>query len=126
MRRIGCGAEAISERPERTTQGYKRCRCHACSKQLNERTGTVLNRMQHPADVIALAVFWRLRYELAHRDLPEMFTVRGMVFSHEAVRDWEAKLTPAPAEELRRRQHGKVGRSWCVDETCLKVAGRWC
>ena len=55
-----------------------------------------------------------------------MFAVRGIVFSHEAVREWEAKLTPVLAEELRRRRRGKVGRSWYVDETYLKVHGRWC
>ena len=55
-----------------------------------------------------------------------MFAVRGIVFSHEAVREWEAKLTPALAEDLRRRRRGKVGRSWYVDETYLKVHGRWC
>ena len=33
----------------------------------------------------------------------------GFVFSYEAVRDWEAKLTPALAEDLRRRRRGKVG-----------------
>ena len=64
--------------------------------------------------------------ELALRDLPEMFLVRGIVFSHEAVRGWEAKLTPALAEDLRRRRRGKTGRSWYVDETYLKVQGRWC
>ena len=40
-----------------------------------------------------------------------MFLIRCFVFSHEAVRDWEAKLTPALAEDLRRRRKGKVGRS---------------
>ena len=55
-----------------------------------------------------------------------MFAVRGIVFSYEAVREWEAKLTPALAEDLRRRRRGKVGRSWYVDETYLKVQGRWC
>src|SRR3954453_24027961 len=50
-------------------------------------------------------------------DLPEMFAVRGIVFSHEAGREWEAKLPPALAEDLRRRQRGQVGRSWYVDET---------
>ena len=62
-------------------------------------------------------VLWRLRYKLALRDLPEMFLVRGLVFSHEAVREWEAKLAPALAEDLRRRRRGKAGRSWYVDET---------
>ena len=55
-----------------------------------------------------------------------MFAVRGIVFSYEAVREWEAKLTPALAEDLRRRRRGKVGRSWYVDETYIKVHGRWC
>jgi len=36
------------------------------------------------------------------------------------------KLTPALAEDLRRRRHGKVGCSWYVDEMYLKVHGRWC
>jgi transposase-like protein len=58
-------------------------------------------------------------------DLSEMFLIRGIVFSHEAVRDWEAKLTPVLAETLRRRRRRKVGRSWFVDETDLKVQGRW-
>src|SRR5919112_2049517 len=57
---------------------------------------------------------------------PEMFAVRGIVLSYEAVREWEAQLTPALAEALRRRRRGKVGRSWYVDETYLKVHGRWC
>src|SRR3954464_11722271 len=126
MQCLECGSEAVTERPERTAQGYRRFRCRHCGKQFNERSGTLLNRTQYPSDVIALVVLWRLRYKLSLRDLPEMFAVRGIVFSYEAVRDWEAKLTPALAEDLRRRRRGKVGRSWYVDETYLKVHGRWC
>ena len=85
-----------------------------------------LNRTQYPSDVIALVVLWRLRYKLSLRDLPEMFLIRGIVFSHEAVRDWETKLTPALAENLRRRRRGKAGCSWYVDETSIKVHGKWC
>ena len=81
MRCIGCGSEVVTERPERTAQGYRRFRCRSCGKQWNERTGTMLNRAQYPSDVIAVVVLWRLRYKLCLRDLPEMFAVRGMVFS---------------------------------------------
>src|ERR671929_1091587 len=126
MRCTACGSETITERPERTAQGYRRFRCRSCGKQCNERTGTALNRAQYPSDVIALVVLWRLRYKLSLRDLVEMFALRGLVFSHEAVREWEAKLTPALAEELRRRRRGKAGCSWYVDETYVKVGGRWC
>jgi putative transposase len=126
MRCVACGSEAVTERPERTAQGYRRFRCRACGKQFNERSATLLNRTQYPSDVVALVVLWRLRYKLSLRDLPEMFLVRGLVFSHEAVREWEAKLAPALAEERRRRRRGKAGRSWYVDETYIKVQGRWC
>src|SRR4051794_29357903 len=84
MRCLECGSEAITERPERTAQGYRRFRCRACGKQFNERSDTLLNRTQYPSDVIALVVLWRLRYKLSLRDLPEMFAVRGIVFSYEA------------------------------------------
>jgi hypothetical protein len=104
MRCLDCGSEAVTERSERTAQGYRRFRCRARGKQFNERSSTLLNRAQYPSDVIALVVLWRLRYKLSLRDLPEMFAVRGIVFSHEAVREWEAKLTPALAEDLRRRR----------------------
>src|SRR6202790_5485328 len=126
MRCIACDAEEISERPERTAQGYRRFRCHACGKQFNERSGGILNRAQYPSDVIALVVFWRLRYKLSLRDLPEMFLIRGIEFSYEAVRDWEAKLTPSLIDSLRRRRKGRIGKSWYVDETYIKVSGRWC
>ncbi|MBS0639617.1 MAG: IS6 family transposase [Proteobacteria bacterium] len=122
---MGCGSVAVSERPERTVQGYRRFRCRTCAKQFNERSAGLLNRTQFPSDVIALVVLWRLRYKLSLRDLSEMFLIRGIVFSYEAVRDWEAKLTPALAETLRRRRRGKAGRSWYTDETYLKVHGRW-
>jgi len=120
-----CESTAVTERPECTAQGYRRFRCRACGKQFNERSAGLLNRTQYPSDVIALVVLWRLRYKLSLRDLTEMFLVRGIVFSHEAVRDWEAKLTPALAEDLRRRRRGHIGRSWYVDETYVKVHGHW-
>jgi transposase-like protein len=42
------------------------------------------------------------------------------------VRDWEARFAPLLAEDLRRRRKGKVGGRWYVDETYLKVKGKWC
>jgi putative transposase len=126
VRCIACDGLAISKRPERTDQGYRRFRCRDCSIQFNEHSGGILNRTQYPSDVIALVVFWRLRYKLSLRDLPEMFLLRGIEFSHETVREWEAKLTPVLVDHLRRRRGGRIGRSWYVDETYIKVHGRWC
>jgi transposase-like protein len=104
---VACGSAAAAERRERSARGYRRFRCRDCGKQFNERSGGLLNHTQYPSDVIGLVVLWRLRYRLTLRDLAEMFLIRGIVFSHEAVRDWEAKLAPVLAGELRRRRHGK-------------------
>src|SRR6201993_2916503 len=125
MRCPACRSTAVRHRSERTAQGYRRFRCGNCGKQFNERSAGLLNRAQYPSDVIAPVVLWRLRYRPTLRDLAEMFLIRGLVFSYEAVRDWEAKLTPALAENLRRRRKGKVGRSWYVDETYIRVRGGW-
>src|SRR6202007_386550 len=125
MRCPACRSTVIRHRSERTAQGYRRFRCGNCGKQFNERSAGLLNRAQYSSDVIALVVLWRLRYKLTLRDLAEMFLIRVVVFSYEAVRDWEARLTPALAENLRRRRRGKVGRSWYVDETYTKVHGHW-
>src|SRR5215471_3586723 len=125
MRCPKCQSTAVREQREQTAQGYRRFRCLDCMKQFNDRSGGSLNRAQYPSDVIALVVLWRLRYKLSLRDLAEMFLIRGIVFSYEAVRDWEAKRTPALAEDLRRGRKGRVGRSWYVDETYIRVHGDW-
>ncbi len=52
-----------------------------------------------------------------------MFALRGIVFSHETVREWEAKLTPALAEDLRRRRKGKAGCSWYLTRPTSKCTG---
>ena len=87
MECMGCGSARTTERRDRTAQGYRRFRCCACGRGFNERSAGVLNRTQYPSDVIALVVLWRLRYRLTLRDLTEMFLLRGIVFSHEAVRN---------------------------------------
>ena len=78
------------ERP--TTLGYRRFRCRSCGRQFNERTGTAFNYLEFPTDVVLLVVRWRLRYKLSLRDLAEMFLERGFEFTHEAVREWEARF----------------------------------
>ena len=55
-----------------------------------------------------------------------MFLLRGFEFTHEAVREWEERFAPLLAEHIRRKRKGKVGRRWYVDETYIKVKGKWC
>ncbi len=129
MNCVGCSSASVAERREVTARGYRRFRCRDCGRQFNERSDGVLNRTSFPSDIISFVVFCRLRYRLTLRDLSEMLLLRGFIVSHEAIRDWETKLLPILGDALRKRRHGtrrEAGISWYVDETYLKVRGRWC
>jgi putative transposase len=121
-----CASSATTQLAKKTSLGYRTFRFLECKRKFNERTGTQFNHLQFPTDVVLLVVLWRLRYKLSLRDLTEMFLVRGFVFTHEAVRDWERRFAPLITEQLRARRRGKAGRSWYVDETYLRVSGKWC
>ena len=119
-----CESADTRERRERTDLGYRRFRCRTCQREFNERPGTRFNHLQYPTDVVCLVVLWRVQYKLSLRDLAEMFLERGLVFTHEAVREWESQLAPLVSETLRKHRRGRIGPSWYVDETFIKVKGR--
>src|SRR5439155_26877342 len=120
-----CSSSATTSLSKKTSLGYKVFRCRECYRLFNERTGTPFNYLEFPTDIVLLVVLWRLRYKLSLRDLAEMFLVRGFEFTHEAVREWEARFAPLISQHLRSQRRGKAGRSWYVDETYVKVAGQW-
>jgi putative transposase len=121
-----CAEPAAAGLPRRTALGYRTFRCGRCRRVCNERTGTPYNHLQYPTDLVLLVVSWRLRYKLRLRDLAEMFLARGLVFSHEAVRDWEARFAPLLTAQLRARRRAQGGTKWHADETYLRVNGAWC
>jgi len=121
-----CAATATVAQLRRTALGYHTFRCGSCRRIFNERTGTPYNHLQYPTDLVLLVVLWRLRYKLRLRDLAEMFLARGIVFSHEAVRDWEARCAPLLTARLRATRRGQGGTKWHADETYVKVNGAWC
>ena len=116
-----CTSPTTARRHRTTALGYQTFRCAVCRRRFNERTGTPFNFLEYPTDIVLLVVLWRLRYKLSLRDLAEMFLERGFVFTHETVRDWEARFAPVLAEHLRARRRGQAGRSWYVAETYVKV-----
>src|SRR3954462_5315699 len=108
-----------------TELGYARFQCRSCRRRFNERTGTPFNFLEMPTDIVFQVVLFRLLFKLSLRDLMHLFLIRGYELSYETVRDWEARFAPLLADQVRRRRKGKVGRCWYMDETYLKVSGRW-
>ena len=77
-----------------------------------------------PPDVIVLAVRRYLRYGLSYRDVEELLAERGVEVDHVTVYRWVLRFTPLLAEAARPCRHA-VGGRWQVDETYVRVAGRW-
>jgi transposase-like protein len=77
-----------------------------------------------PREVIAVAVRWYLRYGLSYRDVEELLAERGIEVDHVTVYRWVQTFTPAFIDAARPARHATRNR-WFVDETYVKVAGRW-
>jgi len=120
-----CTSTITTARSKKTQLGYRTFFCCACKRTFNERTGTPFNYLEFPTDIVLLVVLWRVRYKLSLRDLAEMFLHRGFEFTHEAVREWEARFAPLLADKLRAKRKGQAGSSWHTDETYIKVGGIW-
>jgi transposase-like protein len=74
--------------------------------------------------VILLCVRWYLAYGLSLRNLEEMMAERGVTVDHATVHRWTVHYAPLLLEQFNRRKRA-VSRRWHVDETCIKVRGRW-
>jgi transposase-like protein len=74
--------------------------------------------------VIVLAVHWYLRYGLSYRDVEELLAERGVQVDHVTIYRWVQRFTPLLIDAARPCRHA-TGDRWCVDETYVKIAGRW-
>src|SRR5271168_2439573 len=79
---------------------------------------------QFTAEVILWAVRWYLMFPISYRDLELMLLDRGVEVDHTTISRW----IQAYAAELEKqiRPHLRMSNgSWRVDETYVKVKGRW-
>ena len=75
-------------------------------------------------EIILLCVRWYLRYALSYRDLAEMMSERGLSVVHTTIFRWVQQYAPEIDKRSWSHLH-KTNDSWRVDETYVKVRGRW-
>ncbi len=84
----------------------------------------VIKRMHYPLEVMLTCVRWYAAYPLSLRHIEEIMQERGVSVDHATVHRWALKILPVLAAVFRRRKR-PVSGSWRMDETYLKVSGRW-
>ena len=86
------------------------------------RTTSLYRNHWFPAEIIAHAAWLYHRFSLSFREVEEMLAERGVIVSHEAVRQWCFKFGQAFAKKLRRRR-GQPGDTWHLDELFIRIRG---
>ena len=81
------------------------------------------HRHRFPPEIISHAVWLYHRFCLSFRDVEDLLAERGIVVTHETVRQWCRKFGPYYARKLRRR-HGRLGDTWHLDELFVNIQGR--
>ena len=79
-------------------------------------------RHRFPMTIIQHAVWLYHRFPLSYRDVQEVLHQRGIVVSHETLREWAIKFGPLFADGLRHREPRR-GSRWLLDEVCTSVDG---
>lgn len=76
-------------------------------------------------EIILGCVRWYCKYGISYRDLEEMMLERGFEIDHTTIYRWVIHYAPEIEKRLRWYWKPASGYSWRVDETYIKVKGKW-
>lgn len=77
-------------------------------------------------EIILWAVRWYCKYGISYRDLEEMMKERGVDVDHTTLYRWVQTYAPELQKRLKWYYKRSSSTSWRVDETYIKVKGKWC
>lgn len=120
---IRCGSKQ-TRRDGQTKLGGQRWRCNVCSRRFTARSTSAFSGHDFPDDIIALAVRWYVRYRLSYADVVEWLAERGLVVDRSTLYRGVQRFLPLFAEAARAYRHA-LGSRWRVDETYLRLQGKW-
>ncbi len=75
-------------------------------------------------EMILQCVRWYVAYPLSYRQIEEIMAERGLEVDHSTINRWVLRYAPLLEKEFRQFK-APVGESWRMDETYIKVKGRW-
>ena len=76
-------------------------------------------------EIIIWAVRWYCKYGISYRDLEEMLAERGITVDHTTLYRWVIYYALKILDKLKWYWKPTLGYGWRVDETYVKVKGKW-
>src|SRR5436190_15916909 len=104
-----CQSKKAKALIRKTGLGYQQYRCRDCYKQFNERTGSKLNFIEYPTEVVMIAVHYYYRFKVSLDDVVELMLMRGFHLSHQTIHNWVQTFGVDLGLKLRQRRYGNVG-----------------
>jgi transposase-like protein len=74
--------------------------------------------------IIIMAVRWYLAYSLSYRQVEELLAERGIFVDHTTIHRWVVEYSPMLLKKFHKCKK-KIHGSWRMDETYIKVKGKW-
>ncbi len=75
-------------------------------------------------EIALWGVRWYVAYPIGYRELEEMMAERGVEVDHSGLNRRVLKYVPLLDQTFRMRNR-RVGGSWRMDESCVRIRGRW-
>ena len=85
---------------------------------------SLFKRRRFPVEIILLCVRWYCKFGISYRDLAEMMSERGVSVNPSTIFRWVQRYAPELEKRVRPYQGHRSG-SWRVEETYIRVGGRW-
>jgi len=84
----------------------------------------LFRKRQFEPVIIVTCVRWYCRFSLSLRDLKELMAERGLAVDHTTIWRWIQRYGPEVYQRLRGQVKLKSS-TWHMDETFVRIAGRW-
>ena len=81
-----------------------------------------LKRHRFPLSIISQTVWLYHRFNHSYRDIQEQLAFRGIILSHETVREWCLKFADHFKNVIKKRER-KPSDKWHLDEMTVKING---
>src|SRR6266568_2304286 len=111
-------------RDSRDQRGRPIYACGACGRHATAESSSLVSGHRFPREVILLAVRYYLQLGAAAERIAGLLADRGIDVSGRPILRWVQKFGPALSEEVRRFRK-PLSTTWLVDETYVKILGKW-
>ena len=98
--------------------------CRACGRHATSESTSLVASHRFPRDIILLAVRYYLQLGAAAERIAGILADRGIDVSGRTILRWVQKFGPALSDEIRRYRR-PLSATWLVDETYVKIQGKW-